>query len=200
MVITVGGGEPGNCVKVAVGLACASIAIPLLSIAVAAVLSGWFNLYENALSDLGHATRSHVAWIFNLGLSAGGVLVVCVAVLYVLGVEKLVGVLLSLTGYSLVLVAVFDEVYGALHFIVSVLFFTLLLVVVLVYSARSRRRGLLLAALIVVALNVVVWSLHFTTRVFRGAAIPELISIFTAIPFYLDATRRYSRLACQKRG
>ncbi len=42
-----------------------SIIIPLISILVAAVLSDWFSIVNNALSDLGHAKRSSVAPLFN---------------------------------------------------------------------------------------------------------------------------------------
>jgi hypothetical protein len=49
-----------------------SITIPLLFIVISAYLSGWFDLYNNALSDLGHSTESNVAAIFNFGLSLGG--------------------------------------------------------------------------------------------------------------------------------
>jgi hypothetical membrane protein len=58
---------PGRCLC----FGAAAAATPLLLVLLAALLSGWFNPLTNALSDLGHATRSPVAPIFNLGLSLG---------------------------------------------------------------------------------------------------------------------------------
>ncbi|MEM0065509.1 MAG: hypothetical protein QXH88_01090, partial [Sulfolobales archaeon] len=52
-------------------LAVSGYAIPLAFIAVAAASAGWFDVVRNALSDLGHATRSSVAPLFNLGLYLG---------------------------------------------------------------------------------------------------------------------------------
>jgi len=55
-----------DCSKSAYILGIASISIPLLLIFTASLVSGWFNLYHNALSDLGHAVKSNVAWILIL--------------------------------------------------------------------------------------------------------------------------------------
>ncbi len=55
------------------------IAVPIVSfvsIAVSILLSPWFSWKVNALSDLGHATRSSVFPIFKLGLLLGGFLIV----------------------------------------------------------------------------------------------------------------------------
>jgi len=57
-----------------------SIIIPLISILVAAVLSDWFNIVNNALSDLGHAKRSSVAPLFNASLVLGGLLAYTIAI------------------------------------------------------------------------------------------------------------------------
>ncbi|MEM2707195.1 MAG: hypothetical protein QW288_06765, partial [Ignisphaera sp.] len=56
-------------------LILSSIFVPLICIAISIWLSPWFNILDNALSDLGHATRSSVAPIFNFGLSLGGFLI-----------------------------------------------------------------------------------------------------------------------------
>ncbi len=159
-----------------------AIAIPLLSIALAAFLSGWFNLYNNALSDLGHAVRSNVAPVFNLGLSLGGLLLVVTSVECVSRRYKVLQYVGVLTGYSLTLVAVFDEVYGWLHFIVSVTFFLSLATMLITYMIVFKK----VTPLPFLVVGVLMWYLHLTYRVPKGAAIPELISIFTAIPFYID--------------
>ncbi|MEM0378171.1 MAG: DUF998 domain-containing protein [Thermosphaera sp.] len=161
-----------------------SIATPLAFITLAAVLSGWFNLLDNALSDLGHATKSNVAIIFNLGLLIGGFLLYTNS-LIASRVERGFRILMGSAGFSLALVGVFDEVYGLAHFIVSIIFFIILLSFLVYYSSRTDgwRRN---ASLIGIIASITGWALHFTVRAPRGAAIPELISIFAVTPFYLD--------------
>lgn len=165
-----------------------SIAIPLLSILVAAVLSNWFSLVDNALSDLGHATRSSVAPLFNTGLSLGGLMIAIGGVKYLGSVSRKLSILMCATGYSLILVAVFDEVYGALHFYVSVLFFVLLFITAVYYAiALSRNRRLQLATIALLTAGLVSWIFHFTLKLPKGAAIPELISLLAALPAYVHA-------------
>jgi len=166
----------------------ASVLVPLACIAVAALSSGWFNLWNNALSDLGHAVRSNVAPIFNFGLSAGGLLVALVGVCS-LGKSRLIGWTLVLAGYFLILIAVFDEVYRDLHFYVSAAFFVSIAVLLTEYALTVRGlRGLL--ASLAIAVGVAAWVAHMVYGVPRGAAVPELISICVALPFYLDFTLR----------
>jgi hypothetical membrane protein len=82
----------------------------LLLVLLAARLSGRFNPLTNALSDLGHATRSPVAPIFNLGLSLGGFLLAPSGALCAYKRSRLVGATLVASGFLLNLVGVFDEV------------------------------------------------------------------------------------------
>jgi hypothetical membrane protein len=46
---------------------------------------------------------------------------------------------------------------------------------------------------IAITVGVVSWVLHFIYRVPRGAAIPELISIFITLPFYMKYAVRVCR-------
>ncbi|MCS7104419.1 MAG: DUF998 domain-containing protein [Thermofilaceae archaeon] len=171
--------------KVCLMLTSASLLVPLLSIALAALMASWFNLFYNALSDLGHATRSSVAPIFNFGLSAGGFLVSATAITCAVKKCKLIGVTLAIAGYILVLIAVFDEVYGWLHFYVSVAFFLLIAVLLVEYAFENRGlKGAL--ALLATLVGVVSWFLHLVYRIPPGAAIPELVSIAVAAPFYVE--------------
>jgi hypothetical membrane protein len=186
-----------DCLKSAYILGIASISIPLLLIFTATVVSGWFNLYYNALSDLGHAVKSNVAWIFNLGLAIGGVLIIITSDRFILSADLAMSVLVSLIGFSLILIGVFDEVYGRLHFYVSFMFFSLLLLMALIYPLRARRKLMPIGVLIVVV-NVFTWYMHFTHNNPPGAAIPELVSIFSVVAFYLDAVRYYSSITCRR--
>lgn len=173
-----------------------SFLTPLALIGAAAAFSGWFNIYTNALSDLGHATRSRVAPLFNLGLSLGGFIIIVYSALWLRRISPLFSALTAITGYAMTLVAVFDEVYGRLHFYVSVALFLCMATLLLYYAARlatsaSKRASAILA----LALAVSVWVLHLTARVPPGAAIPELVSVAALIPFHVEVALR---MACRQ--
>jgi len=174
--------ERGICTAIVL----ASVIVPLACIGAAAAASGWFNLRNNALSDLGHAVRSNVAPIFNFGLSAGGLLI-ALAGACTLARSRLIGSTLIAAGYLLILIAVFDEVYGRLHFYVSAAFFLSIAVLLAEYALTVKGVKGLLASL-AIAVGVAAWIAHMVYGVPRGAAVPELVSIFVALPFYLDFT------------
>lgn len=173
-----------------------SITIPLLFIVISAYLSGWFDLYNNALSDLGHPTESNVAAVFNFGLSLGGFLMSLIGVKCFSKYSRLIGYLIALSGYSLILISVFDEVYGLLHFVVSVLFFVSLILTMLIYVLKIRNVKIASLAILLIALNALLWYMHFVYRIPKGAAIPELASVFTVAPFYLHLSWRISNEKC----
>jgi len=173
---------PGRCLC----LGAAAAATPLLLVLLAARLSGWFNPLTNALSDLGHATRSPVAPIFNLGLSLGGFLLALSGVLCAYRRSRLVGATLVASGFLLNLVGVFDEVYGRLHYYVSVAFFLSLAALLVEYSAVARGRLRRVLGLMALAAGALSWLLHMVYGLPRGAAVPELVSILVSLPFYLD--------------
>lgn len=188
-----------KCVLKGLIIAMASFTTPLALIGLAAVLSNWFNLYNNALSDLGHAIKSNVAPLFNAGLSLGGVLMILFAAKYVVAFSRLTGLLVMVAGYALVLVSVFDEVYGVLHFAVSVLFFVSILLLMLGYGLVLKNPKIIALASALVTLNIISWTLHFFAGMPKGAAIPELISIFTAIPLYLHLAKKSTYISCRER-
>ena len=158
-----------------------SIAVPLLFVFISIGLSPWFSFWENALSDLGHAVKSGAAPVFNFGLATGGFLIGLVSYRYVLPSDKGRGVILLATGFFLMLVGVYDEIYGRLHFIVSILFF-LSLMTYLVYTG-IRMRSIL--RLTVFLLHIIIWYLHLVNDLPPGAALPELAAVFSFMPFYL---------------
>jgi len=168
-------------------LAYLSIAVPLISIAIATLLSDWFSITNNALSDLGHATRSFVAPIFNFGLSLGGALIIYVSALCIYKTSKAFSAVGFLVGFTLILVAVFDEIYRGLHFKVSVAFFLSLAVFLVAYGVYFRSY-LPISALTVA---ILAWLIHFAYNIPEGVAIPELVSVFATAPFYIDTIKRF---------
>ncbi len=173
-----------GCRSTCIALAIASLAIPLLFIAIAASLSPWFNLVGNALSDLGHEVRSPVAIVFNSGLGIGGVLIGIYTARCLWRTRfAFPGVAMGIT---LTLIGVIDEYYGWIHFAVSVAFFLSLATFLAIYAATRRS----IAAAVALSIAIALWFTHFAYRIPRGAAIPELISVFALAPFYLDQARR----------
>ncbi len=163
-----------------------TITTPFLAIAISASMYPGFSPCKNALSDLGHATRSPSAPIFNLGLTITSFLLIIQAVAYLWEKDHaLSGTLLS-AAFFLQLVAVYDEVYGVrfdhLHFLVSALFFIAIITFLLLYAVKRKR----VWAAIAVVTAIAVWALHFAARVPPGAAIPELLSVLLFLPAYVE--------------
>lgn len=164
-------------------------ALPLTLILIAIALSPWFSIWDNALSDLGHALKSSVAPLFNLALVVGGVLLIVLALKYMYSYySKIRAIILLYAGFVLVLVGVYDEVYGFLHFIVSVLFFLGIIAYLIAIGIEEKSPY----PVIVAVLQLIMWTLHLFYNIPPGAAIPELIAILSFIPFY---TRDYIRIA-----
>jgi len=140
-----------------------------------------FSFRRNALSDLGHATKSPTAVTFNLGLQTAGFLMACYALAFVRRVFPLTGWSLVISAYLLQLVAVFDEVYGSVHGLVSVLFFLSLLAAALLHS--YERRSLLPASL--AAVGLLGWIAFWFGPFEWGIAMPETISVVATFAWYL---------------
>ena len=162
-----------------------SVIIPILGIIIAIASSGWFNILENALSDLGHATRSKVAPVFNTSLVLGGLLGYTVAIVSK-DVKTRYNITLLFIALMLIFIGVFDEVYGKLHFYVSVLFFLgLLFFTALCSLDKELSISLRSTAIVAVLMMIAALVLHFVLEIPKGAAIPELICIILWIPFYM---------------
>ncbi|MCC6047404.1 MAG: DUF998 domain-containing protein [Desulfurococcaceae archaeon] len=183
----------GTYVRRCTTLVLAMYAVPLLFIATAASLSGWFNIYRNALSDLGHATRSNVAPVFNLGLSLGAFLLAAFALTYSARVSRAVSASILLMAFTLNLVAVFDEVYRSLHFWVSAAFFVSIAATLATYAVVFKDP---LVPSVAIAIGVASWVLHLVYRIPPGAAIPELISVFVSTAVIV----RYAARVCRDRS
>ncbi|MEM4035618.1 MAG: DUF998 domain-containing protein [Fervidicoccaceae archaeon] len=164
--------------------------VPLIAIVVAIASSPWFSLWHNALSDLGHATMSGAAPVFNGGLVIGGALICSVAASLRRGVGLALASSLWLVGAAMSLVGAFDEVYGELHFLVSVAFFSSLALLLSLYAALYRALGPLAS----LAAGALVWIAHGLAETPPGVALPELVSVGAALPWYYALLRRGLRV------
>ncbi|MEM2341885.1 MAG: DUF998 domain-containing protein [Candidatus Bathyarchaeia archaeon] len=135
-------------------------------------LSPSFSWYENALSDLGHAQRSNVAPIFNLGLLLSGFIVTVYSIRFLVNHAKYTGVSVAFSALMLQAVATFDEIYGFIHYIVSVLFFVSAGISCIIYSIEERSSLAIVAFLI----GLAAWLTYWFGLYKAGVAVPEIIS------------------------
>jgi hypothetical membrane protein len=154
------------------------------SIAIAILISPWFNWVNNALSDLGHATRSGAAPVFNFGLVLTGALIIIYSLLYLSRHAKWTARSFAVMGFAMQLVGAFNETFGLLHFYVSVLLFLSLLACSLVYFAEKR-----CVLALVTPLAAIAWVMYFQGIFFKGAALPEIISSFAFLPCFIIALK-----------
>jgi len=148
---------------------------PLLayvSIGISIALSPWFSWERNALSDLGHAVKSGMAPIFNFGLLLTGFFLTIYAVKVLKGYARWTGYSLVISAFTLQLVAVFDEVYGLLHLVVSMLFFVSLGVTSLFYAVERKSYW----AVVAFAIGLISWIFYWAEFYSAGVAVPETIS------------------------
>ncbi len=177
------------------GCAILGVIGPLVAyffIGASVMLSPWFNWQENALSDLGHAIRSRVAPIFNFGLLAAGLLVAIYSVMMLRKYAKHSGRCLLGSSFALQLIATFDEAYGFLHYVVSVLFFVLLGLTSIVYSIERRSP----MALIAFMMGLSSWILYWAGAYNAGVAVPEIISSAAASLWITSSALEF----CSTRG
>ncbi len=153
------------------------------SILLSILLSPWFRWEKNALSDLGHSVNSSVAPIFNGGLLLTGFILLLYSVGALNRHAKRTSYFLAVCAFSLQLVATFDEVYGRLHFLASVLFFVSLVPASLSYALEKR--SLLAVVGLVVALAS--WLLYWTKTYNAGVAVPETLSTLAVLPWVLSS-------------
>jgi hypothetical membrane protein len=152
-------------------LGMAGPVLAFIAIAASIRLSPWFRWDHNALSDLGHAVRSDVAPIFNLGLSLASASVLAFSVTAFRKHAKYSSVGLGASAIFLQLIATFDEVYGHLHFFASVFFFVSIGVTAIALALEKRSR----VALSAFAVTVAAWVLY-GIRGYGGIALPETVS------------------------
>ena len=154
--------------------------IAIICIAVSIVLSPWFSWGSSALSHLGHSARD-VAPLFNFGLLLCGFLIILYSITSFRNHAKYTSYALIIAGLMLQLIATFDEVYGALHLLVSVLFFVALGFASMTYNIE-KKSILAFAALMV---GLASWLLYGLKVYSAGIAVPETISSMAAVTWVM---------------
>ncbi len=166
-----------------------SFLLPLITIFLSIEFSPWFSWIDNALSDLGHSIKSPVAPIFNFGLVTGGLLLLLYSVNYMSRRFPLTAKLVAVASYFLIMIGTFDEVYGRLHFLVSLIFFLALAFASLTYSFEEKTNYPVVIAVII----AVVWAIQLSGLCKCGAAIPEIVSVLVTLIWFLDSMIKLQR-------
>jgi hypothetical membrane protein len=164
--------------------------IAILFVIIAIIFSPWFSWWDNALSDLGHSVQSLAAPWFNFGLLLSGFFIIFYSLMSFRGSAKYTSYFLVIGGLSLQLIATFDEVYGSLHFLVSVLFFAALGFASTSYTVERKS----VVALVALVIGSASWVLYGVKLIDTGIAVPEALSaiavfvwiILSALKIYLQ--------------
>ncbi|GEM_PF-3048279 len=158
--------------------------------AAAIAVNPWFSFARNAMSDLGNPANGPLYWLYNYVLIASGALYAVYFAAVFRRVRPRTSLLLFAASLFLVLVGVFHEGYGRLHYYVSVLYFVNGMAGLAAYWGE---RGSLYGISGFYA-SLAVFALQYTGLVEMGVCIPEIVSstLFYLIPALevLRASRR----------
>ena len=177
----------------AIGIVAALSAYPFILASIA--LSPWFNIYNNALSDLGNTvSNGRVGYVYDVGLVVSGVFLVVFSLLVSKATadRRVLGwtVPFTVASIDLALVGVFSESTGHIHGVVSEVFFLMIIVTMLAYSYLSWPLGsprIGAVALVFGVLSAFIW---FTKFPWTGVAIQEAVtSGMTAVWLLLVASK-----------
>ncbi len=149
----------------------------------------WFSWWDNALSDLGHATNRDSAPYYNFGLAVAGFLVAVYAVTAFKRHARYTSICLAASAFMLQLVAVFDEIYGTLHMIVSVLFFVFIGIASVVYAVEKKSP----IAVVALVIGIGSWALYWAEVYKAGIAVPEIISAIAVVSWIISSAFKIIR-------
>jgi len=171
--------------------------IALSTIAIAILLSPGFDWFSNALSDLGHYTRTDLgpykllgAIVFNGGLIVTGILMLLFTVWFLKWTKDiptkigLIPLLISLT--FLIGIGVLSENFPPFHYWVSVGFFLTfpfsMWVIGIGWLRFSSLRWFSVISLVLPFLSVYMWAdVMLGTPMWSNVAIPEIVTALSAI-------------------
>jgi hypothetical membrane protein len=159
-------------------------------VSVSIIFSPWFSWGSNALSDLGHShsVYTDVAPLFNFGLLLSGFFITVYSVTTLRDYAKYTSYFLVIVGLSLQLIATFDEIYGSIHFAVSVLFFVGLGFASFIYGVEKRS----IVAFAALIIGFGSWGLYGAETFSAGIAVPEAISSMAAFSWLMLSALRIS--------
>jgi hypothetical membrane protein len=163
------------------GISSVLVAYVLIFISIS--LSPWFSWFNNALSDLGNTSvqrnvSSGAAWTFDAGLIVSGVLMILFAVFLMMDAgfswKYLIWCIpLALGSVDLSLIGIFNESFGSIHLVVSIVFFFLTALILLLYSYVSFPMGTPRTGVVALILGVFCSAMWIAKFPWQGVAIQE---------------------------
>ncbi len=182
-----------------------AVILAWLSILLAIIVSGCFNIVSMALSDLGDWVSACNGDplcismcnrlsepIFNYGLIISGTLL-AITTMGLYKFSKSYPIFITVAGITLALIGFLPERFGICHFMSALAFFLTLLIAMIVYSVINRRKGLLSKMTLILAfvsfIGLVLFIAIELGFIDLGYAIPEIIgalpaSIWISLLFY----------------
>ncbi len=172
--------------------------IALICIVIAILLAPYWTWENNALSDLGHYTRTDIgpnpmmrAIVFNSGLVVTGILMIYVTLNFFKDQDSEMGklsmVILMISEGFLIAIGVFSENFGYIHYMVSVGFFFTFPFAMWIASAewlwKRQVRWLGVISLLLPFVSYLIWN-GYSSGAFPAwtdVAIPEITTAASCI-------------------
>ncbi|TFG10594.1 DUF998 domain-containing protein [Candidatus Thorarchaeota archaeon] len=165
--------------------------VSLLCIALAIPLSPWFTWFGNALSDLGNYNNGFaVAILFNSGLIISGLSCFLFTIWFLTKTRSIAlrfgMIVFAISNVFLILIGIFSENAGSIHFTVSVGFFATFPFAMWIAAADFLRfketRLYSIPSIVLPFASIYLWYITFTDSApWTGVAIPEIVTALTAI-------------------
>jgi hypothetical membrane protein len=161
------------------GIIASMIGYPFIFLTIA--YSPWFNIFDNALSDLGNSELNpSISWLFNIGLILNGFLVIIFGFLISYRsfflMHSLWKISLMLSGISLGLIGFFPEEMGDIHLFVSISFFASIIITFFIYGVSSYLRDSHNIGVLVVLMGLVTTFVWVYNWPWKGFAIQETVN------------------------
>lgn len=160
--------------------------VAYVMIATAIAISPWFSWFNNALSDLGNSSAprniaSGAYWLFNSGLIVAGALTLLFSVELSRNTKyswkyMVWTVPLAVASVDLALIGVFNESFGNIHLIVSVIFFFFTALTLFLYSYVSFPMGTPSTGAVALVFGILCASIWVVRWSWNGVAIQETVT------------------------
>jgi hypothetical membrane protein len=153
----------------------------LTLIFISIALSPWFSWHDNALSDMGVNT---IAPLFNGALLLGGLLYFVFAIGFLRWqglhsrLAKIAAVALIAGAIGLLLIGIFTEDAGRIHYYVSALYFVATPLAYVLFGIDWLRHGNKLLGLLTIAAGITAF-LMITAVPHKRIAVPEILAALT---------------------
>jgi hypothetical membrane protein len=161
------------------GLITPVLTLTLIFVSIA--LSPWFSWHDNALSDMGVSATAN---LFNVALLIGGLLyfVFVIGFLRWQGLRsrlaKIAAVALITGALGLLLIGIFTEDAGRIHYYVSALYFVATPLAYVLFGSDRLRHGEKLLGLLTIAAGITAF-LMIAAVPHKRIAVPEVLAALT---------------------